>query len=227
MSFSSCTLHLLNYNFGELTTKDINLKLTIVRFDEIRYCNPFQSNMHALTNNHGRSVTGLIKSCSLCLYGLALLHGWQRLSQRANTQHPEFFPLQHLLQDVPYVVAGHTPCVRIAYHNYQAFQNDTIIHDQLIPQGEKSFTLTQKSGLHHPDDSLKNVMVFSALASRSSVAGTAFVEDGHGPCEEACLRLQKEVCEQFQWLFPHHRWNHEFSCMHILVDPCISSFSFC
>ena len=41
-------------------------------------------------------------------------------------------------------------------------------------------------------------MVFSALANRNSVAGTAFVEDGQGPLEEACLRLLKEVCDQFQ-----------------------------
>ena len=81
LSLSTCTLHLLNYNLGGRTTKDINLKPTIVRFDKIRYCNPFQSNMHALTNNHERSVTGLITSDSLCLCGLALLHGWQRLSQ--------------------------------------------------------------------------------------------------------------------------------------------------
>ena len=65
-------------------------------------------------------------------------------------------------------------------------------------KGKKGFTLTQKSGLHHPDDSLKNIMVFSTLANRSSVARTAFVEDRHGPCEEVCLRLQKEVCDQFQ-----------------------------
>ena len=63
---------------------------------------------------------------------------------------------------------------------------------------KKGSTSTQKSDLHHPDDSLKNIMVFSALANRSSVAGTAFVEDGHGPFEEACLRFQKEVCDQFQ-----------------------------
>ena len=81
LSLSTCTLHLRNYNFGGRTTKDINVKPTIVRFDKIRYCNPFQSNMHALTNNHGRSVTGLITTGSLCLCGLALLHGWQRLSQ--------------------------------------------------------------------------------------------------------------------------------------------------
>ena len=72
---STCTLHLLNYNFGGRTKKDINLKPTIVRFDKIRSCNPFQSNIHALTNNHGRSVTGLITSGSLCMCGLALLHG--------------------------------------------------------------------------------------------------------------------------------------------------------
>ena len=65
-------------------------------------------------------------------------------------------------------------------------------------KGKKDFTSTQKSVLHHPDDSLRNVMVFSALANRNSVAGTAFVEDGQGPLEEACLRLLKEVCDQFQ-----------------------------
>ena len=59
--------------------------------------------------------------------------------------------------------------------------------------------------IHAPDDSLKNVMVFSTFANRSSVAGTAFVEDGQGPCEEACLRLQKEVCDQFKVLLPYHR----------------------
>ena len=72
-------------------------------------------------------------------------------------------------------------------------------------KGKKGFTLTQKSGLHHPEDSLKNIMVFSTLANRSSEARTAFVEDRHGPCEEACLRLQKEVCDQFQLLLAYHR----------------------
>ena len=60
-------------------------------------------------------------------------------------------------------------------------------------KGKKDFTSTQKSVLHHPDDSLRN-----ALANRNSVAGTSFVEDGQGPREEACLRLLKEVCDQFQ-----------------------------
>ena len=72
-------------------------------------------------------------------------------------------------------------------------------------KGKRNFISTQKSGLHHPDDSLKNVMVFSALANRGSVAGTTFVEYGQGPCEEACLRLQKEVCDQFQLLLPYHK----------------------
>ena len=48
-------------------------------------------------------------------------------------------------------------------------------------------------------------MVFSALANQGSVAGTTFVEDGQKPCEEACLRLQKEVCDQFQLLLAYHR----------------------
>ena len=83
LSLSTCTLHLLNYNFSGRTIEDINLKPTIVRFDKNQVLQSISVQYaYALTNNHERSVTGLITSGSLSLCGLALLHGWQRLSQR-------------------------------------------------------------------------------------------------------------------------------------------------
>ena len=72
-------------------------------------------------------------------------------------------------------------------------------------KGKRNLTPKQKSGLHNLDDSLRNIIVFSALANRGSVARTTFVEDGQKPCEEACLRFQKEVCDQFQLLLAYHR----------------------
>ena len=81
-SLSTCTFHLLIYNFGVKTPEDVNLQPTIVRFDKNQVLQSISVQYaYALTNNHERSVTGLITSGSLCLCGLALLHGWQRLSQ--------------------------------------------------------------------------------------------------------------------------------------------------